>query len=327
MSLVVWTNAQTFKINQDESKQRVDVLIDGKIFTSYRWEERIKRPVLLPIMTSGGNFVTRGFPVETRSGEDIGHPHQVGACFVYGDVNGVDFWNNSTFRTSEELKRMGKIVHRKITKTKDGKGKAELVTESEWIMPNGKTILTETTKFTFTAQKNVRIIDRETNLTAVETATFGDNKEGLFALHLSRELQQPSQTPEKITDEKGNISETTDHSTVTGEYFNSENVKGDKIWGTIGKWAAVSGKINAENISVAVFDHPKNYNYPSFMMVRGYGLLALNPFGKKAFDAKAEARKFVLEANKSVKFQHRLLIASEKFSPEEIEKEFRKFIK
>lgn len=326
LSLTVWSNSQTVKIEKNEAKSRIDVLIDGKLFTSYRYEERIRRPVLLPIMTADGNFVTRGFPIETRNGEDIGHPHQVGFSFSHGDVNGIDFWNNSPYRTEKELEHMGTIVHRKVLKLKGGKGKGELVTVSEWNTPKGETILFENTKFTFQVEGKTRIIDRETILSpSLENVTFGDNKEGVFAIHLSRELQQPAKEPEKITDEKGNISETTDNSKVTGEYLNSEGLKGEKIWGTLGKWASVSGKINNETVTIAVLDSTKNLNYPSYMMVRPYGLLALNPFGKKAFEPTAEARKFILERGKSIKFRYRLVIYSEKVSPEKIEKDFLKF--
>jgi hypothetical protein len=326
--LPVWVNAQTVSFAPDEGKSRIDVLIDGKLFTSYRFEERIRRPVLLPIITSAGNFVTRGFPIETRNSEDIGHPHQVGCSFSFGDVNGIDFWNNSTFRTAKELEHMGTISHRKVLKQQGGKGKGELVAESVWITPNGKTILLETTKYIFKVEGKNRIIERETTLTANgENVTFGDNKEGMFAIHLARELQQPSTESEKITDEKGNISETKDSSQVMGEYVNSEGLKGDKIWGTIGKWASVSGKINNENITVAVFDSSKNLNYPSYMMVRGYGLLALNPFGKQSFDAKAGSRQFILLAGKSITFRHQLMIYSEKTPPAKIEKDFLKFNK
>ena len=320
--------AQTVKLTANEPNRRVDVEIDGKLFTSYRWDERIKRPVLLPIMSEGGAFITRGFPLETRNGETVGHPHQVGASFSYGDVNGFDFWNNSTFRTAKELERMGQIVHRKIVKIKSGKQRGELVTESEWILPNGEKILTETTKYIFAANGKTRRIDRETTLTANGRAVvFGDNKEGLFAVHLTRELQQDNQFPVKITDENGNISEAKTNENLTGEYLNSENLTGEKIWGTLGKWASVSGKIGSESVTVAVFDSPKNLNFPSSMMVRPYGLLALNPFGRKAFEPKSEARKFVLDARKPIKFQHRLLILAEKASPETLEKEYRNFIK
>jgi hypothetical protein len=320
-------NAQTFKIVADESKQRIDILIDGKLFTSYRYEERIKRPVLLPVMTAGGNFVTRGFPVEPRNAETINHPHQVGVSFVYGDVNGFDFWNNSPFRSAEELKRMGKIVHRKVLKIKDGKGKAELKTISDWISPKGETLLIEKTKFIFSTDRKTRIIERETTLTANgQDVIFGDNKEGLFLIHLNRQLQQNNQFPVKITDENGNISEVKTGENLTGEYLNSEGLIGEKIFGTLGKWASVSGKINGENLTVAIFDNRANHNFlNASMMVRPYGLLALNPFGRKAYEPRAEARKFILQRGKSIKFKHRLLIYAEKVTPEKIEIDFKKF--
>jgi hypothetical protein len=322
-------NAQTFKIVPNETKQRIDILIDGKLFTSYRYEEKIRRPVLFPIMTVGGNFVTRGFPIETRNGETINHPHQVGSTFVYGDVNGVDFWNNSPFRSAEELKRMGTIVFRKRLKQKDGKGKAELITNSDWISPKGEILLTEITKFTFSTEGKTRIIDRETTLTANgQDITFGDNKEGLFMIHLNRQLQQNNQFPVKVTDEQGNLSEAKTGENLTGEYLNSEGLQGEKIFGTLGRWASVSGKINDENLTVAIFDNRANYNFSAAsMMVRPYGLLALNPFGRKAYEPNAEVRKFVLEKGKSIKFKHRLIIYLEKVAPEKIEVDFKNFNK
>lgn len=328
-ALSVFVKAQTFKIFPNEAKQRIDVLIDGKLFTSYRYEERIRRPVLLPVMSVGGNFVTRGFPIEPRDGETINHPHQVGVSFVYGDVNGVDFWNNSPFRTAEELKRMGTIVHRKVLEKKDGERKAELVTQSNWISPKGETLLSETTKFTFRIEGKTRIIDRETTLTASgQDVTFGDNKEGLFLIHLNRQLQQNNQFPVKVTDEKGNLSEARTGENLTGEYLNSEGLIREKIFGTLGRWASVSGKINDENLTVAIFDNRANYNFEqASMMVRPYGLLALNPFGRKAYEPNAEARKFVLGKGKSIKFKHRLVIYSEKVAAEKIEIDFKKFNK
>lgn len=326
--LFVGVNAQTFKIVPNESKKRIDVLIDGKLFTSYRWDERYKRPILFPIIAANGATVTRGFPFETRNGETVDHPHQVGSAFSHGDVNGIDFWNNSTFRTPAETAKMGTIVHRKILKIKNGNNLGEFVTESDWLMPDGNKILNERTRYVFQISGNLRLIERETELTALsEKVVFGDNKEGVFALRLARELEQPNDKPLKITDENGRISETKNTQNVTGEFINSEGLKGDNIWGTAGKWAAVSGKIGGENVTVAIFDHPKNPNFPSYMMVRGYGLLALNSFGQKAYQPNLAERKFILEPKKSVKFRYGLLIFSEKVPPETIEREYQKFNK
>ncbi|HQZ95666.1 MAG TPA: PmoA family protein [Pyrinomonadaceae bacterium] len=320
--------AQSVRLIPRELETRIDVEVGGKLFTSYRWDEKIRRPVLFPLMSVGGGYITRGFPVETRDGETIGHPHQVGVSFSYGNVNGIDFWNNSPFRTEKELEHMGRIVQKKILEMKSGIGSGELTTTSAWIHPNGTTLLLETTKYTFHAKGNQRWIDRETVLTANDQdVVFGDSKEGVFAIHLATELEQAGQLPVKVTSAGGVISDETNSTRFTGKYFNSEGVTGDKIWGTTGKWAAVTGKVGMEDVTVAVFDSPKNHNFPSYMMVRGYGLLAVNPFGQKQFEPNKEERRFTLAAKRSITFWHRLVILPQKASKEAVEKEFQAFIK
>src|SRR5512132_4020293 len=83
------------RLVQDEAKQRVDVYVDGQPFTSYIYPSTLKKPVLYPIRTAKGTLVTRGFPMEPRPGERVDHPHHVRLWFNYGDVNGIDFWNNA----------------------------------------------------------------------------------------------------------------------------------------------------------------------------------------------------------------------------------------
>ena len=327
LAVAMIASAQSVHVSRKRAEKRVDVSVDGKPFTSYRWDDRIFRPVLYPIFSSGGSFVTRGFPYETRDGDTIDHPHQVGSSLSYGSVNGIDFWNSSTFRTAEEMKHMGRIAHTAIVSTKNGNGSGELVIGAAWIGPDNITVLFERTRYTFYASGSRRWIDRETRLTAViDDATFGDSKEGMFAIHLPSELEQSDQTKVKITTTQGAISERGSSDRLSGVYSNSEGLTGEnKIWGTLGKWAAVSGKIGSEFVTVAMFDHPSNPNFPSRMMVRGYGLLALNPFGQKQFDPKLEERKFVLKHGDSITFRHRLLIASGAISSTAIEEEYKKF--
>src|SRR5262249_215829 len=68
----------------NEAAQRVDVLIDGKPFTSYVWPKSVKKPVLYPLTTASGTIVTRGYPLAPRPGERVDHPHHVGMWFNYG---------------------------------------------------------------------------------------------------------------------------------------------------------------------------------------------------------------------------------------------------
>jgi hypothetical protein len=44
----------------------------------------------------------------------------------------------------------------------------------------------------------------------------------------------------------------------------------------------LSGRINDENISLVILDHPNNVGYPTYWHARGYGLYAANPLGQKA---------------------------------------------
>src|SRR6266540_6724664 len=155
MLLTISANAQRsekgVRIVRNEASRRVDVFVDGQLFTSYVWPETLKTPVLYPLSTAQGTVVTRGFPLEPRPGERVDHPHHAGFWLNYGDVNGVDFWNNSTTLPAEQQRKMGTVVQRRIARTKDGRDHGELEVEMDWIMPDGQPILREVTTFVFQA--------------------------------------------------------------------------------------------------------------------------------------------------------------------------------
>ena len=131
--------------------ERVEVTVDGQPFTAYVWPERLAKPVLYPIRTARGTLVTRGFPLDPRPGERVDHPHHVGLWFNYGDVNGVDFWNNSEALAPAEQAKMGRILHRRVVSASSGRGQGELVVAADWRMPDGSTALAERTRFVFRA--------------------------------------------------------------------------------------------------------------------------------------------------------------------------------
>ena len=117
VSLIILAGASTpgqrkerdVSVVPNEARRRVDIFVDGQPFTSYIWPETLKKPVLYPLNSDDGTPVTRGFPMEPRPGERVDHPHHVGLWFNYGDVNGVDFWNNSTALTpQEQSKKIGR---------------------------------------------------------------------------------------------------------------------------------------------------------------------------------------------------------------------------
>lgn len=118
--------ANAITLVRKDAEKKVEVLVDGKLFTAYLYPETIEKPVLYPIKSAKGNDITRGYPLAPRPGERVDHPHHIGLWFNYGDVNGLDFWNNSDAIPADKKEKYGSIVHTGILKTKEGKDKAEL---------------------------------------------------------------------------------------------------------------------------------------------------------------------------------------------------------
>lgn len=319
------------RLINDEIKRKVDVYIEGTYFTSYIYPETLRKPVLYPVVSPGGNFITRGFPLNPREGERIDHPHHVGIWFNYGNVNGLDFWNNSDAIPEDKKGGYGTIFHKSIDKIKSNREAGLLEVTAEWKGPDGKTILVENTSFTFSGAQNRRVIDRVTILTAVDQeVTMEDNKEGLYGIRLARELEHISDKPAIFTDMNGKPTTVPklNNEGVTGMYRSSGGAEGDKAWGTRAKWMSLSGEIKKERILLTIFDHPENIGYPAYWHARGYGLFAVNPLGQEAMSGGKEALNFKLGKGESVTFKYRMLVISGvEFSADMLNNEFEKFVK
>jgi|SRR5215471_292008 len=317
------------RIVNNEASHRVDVLVDGQPFTSYIWPETLTKPVLYPLRTAQGTIVTRGFPLDPRAGERVDHPHHAGFWLNYGNVNGVDFWNNSVALPAEQKSKMGMIVQRRITKATGGKDRGVLSVETDWIMPDSQIIMHEATTFVFHSAADLRAIDRITTLTALDKrVVFHDDKEGMIGMRVRRELEQPSNEPLTFTDSSGRPTtvKVLDNTGVNGQYHSSEGKIGDAVWGTRGRWTMLTGKVGEEAITLALLDHPKNVGFPTYWHARGYGLFAANPLGQEVFSNGKEKLNFTLEPRQSVTFRYRLLIVSGPTAVDQIEKQYQKFV-
>jgi hypothetical protein len=312
----------------NDAGRRVDITIDGKPFTSYIYPTTLKKPVLYPLRTANGTIVTRGFPLEPRPGERVDHPHHVGLWFNHGDVNGLDFWNNSDDIPADRAPKMGTIFHKRVVEAKSGADRGELAVEMEWKNAENVPLLLETTRFVFRGSGNERSVDRITTLTALGSkVVFRDNKEGSLGMRVARALEQPADKPEVFTDATGKATTVAvlDNKGVTGQYTSSEGLKGDKVWGTRGRWCMLSGKIEAEPITLAMLDHPSNPTHPTYWHARGYGLFSANVFGRQVFEPKQDEFTLTLEPGKSVTFRHRILILSDAATADSMERQFRTF--
>lgn len=311
----------TVTLVRNDAEKKVEVLVNGELFTAYVYQETIDKPVLYPLKSAGGHDLTRGFPLEPRPGERVDHPHHVGVWFNYGDVNGLDFWNNSDAIPEDKKSGYGSIVHTEILNTSVGPDGAELEVAMNWIGPDGRILLNEKTVFTFSSEGGKRVIDRVTTLTAHgQAVSFTDNKEGMLGIRVARELEHPSDKPEIFTDASGIATAvpTLNNEGVTGMYRSSEGIEGDDVWGTRGKWVNLTGEIKGEKVSLAIIDHPENPGYPTYWHARGYGLFAANSLGQKAMSLGKEELNFKLADGESVTFRYRIVVYSGDSATDEV---------
>ena len=325
-----FAQAPAVEVHEVRGQNRIEVSVAGKPFTAYVWPDRLMKPVLYPIRTARGTLVTRGFPLDPRPGERVDHPHHVGLWFNYGDVNGVDFWNNTEGLPPDRKAKMGRIVHMGVQSAKGGAGRGELVVASEWRMPDGSTALRERTRFVFTADDDTRGIERVTELTAGDAEVrFPDNKEGTLGLRVSRALEEPSDKPELFTDASGKPTAVPvlDNAGVNGKYTSSEGLEGGAVWGTRGRWVALAGKVGDEDVVLLMVDHPKNPGYPTYWHARGYGLFAANPLGQAALSNGKETLNYRLAPKASTTFRHLLLVLPGPFSRDRAEQAAASFAK
>ncbi len=305
--------AEQVEIRNLPEDRRVDVLIDGVLFTAYIYPEGIAKPVLFPIITQSGKPLTRGFPLEQKAGERVDHPHHVGHWLNYGNVNGLDFWNNSGSPAPEKRDKYGWIHHRSIDKIESDGSKGVLAVTMEWRTAEDEVLLEENTQFIFESKGQTRLITRITKLTAKsQNVSFKDNKEGMIAVRVARALELPTDSPVLLTDETGQPrkEKVIDNTGVSGDYLSSKGLKGNDVWGTRATWVLLHGQIDGENVAVAILDHPNNVGYPTYWHARGYGLFSANPLGQAVFSKGKAKLDFALKPRESVTFKYRLLVHS-----------------
>lgn len=255
------------------------VTIDGKPFTIFNYGQDANKPFLAPVRSASGKIVTRGFPMENLPGESRDHLHHRGLWFSYDDVNGVKFWENDPSYTKGNI---GKIVVRDA-RWNDGTLNATI----DWNDSKGKTLLVEDRDMVFSGDDKLRAIDFRIALTAADDVTLGDTKEGAFAIRLV----------EAFTERKGmRMTDADGRATMKA------------IWGQRSNWVDYAADVDGEKLGVAIFDHPSNPRHPTYWHARDYGLFALNPFGRSAFDPKQEESLWKLPKGQKIEFRWRVLI-------------------
>jgi hypothetical protein len=238
--------------------ERITVEIDGKPFTVfYIGGKDLNRPFLHPLRSASGKIVNRSFPAGQLPGETTDHPHHAGLFYGHGDVNGYNYWaiENVPTPPSKADATMGRIVLKHVVSVRSGKESGSVDVVLDWLKPDGKPLLTETRKMTFHADPELRLIDFDFDLAAIEKVVFRDTKEGTFAMRMATALDEPK-----------------------GKLVNAQGGEREaSVWGKRSEWVDYAGELDGEKVGVVMMDHPGNPRNPTYWHSRGYGLHSINP--------------------------------------------------
>jgi hypothetical protein len=246
------------ELSIERNGDNVRVLADGELFAEYVTDG--PQPYVWPIIGPTGKAMTRAYPMKDVEGERKDHPHHRSLWFTHGNVNGVDFW--------AETRVHGEIKHREFLDASADGRRATIKTTNDWIAPDGKKHLEDERTLVFRADDTRRAIDFTVVLKAVDgPVTFGDTKEGSFAVRIPTSMDVDSKLGGKIT--------------------NSHGLHDKEAWGQRAEWVDYHGPVEGDELGVAIFNHPSSFRFPTPWHVRTYGLFAANPFGLGDFDPSA----------------------------------------
>ena len=314
MALFTLTSrGQQEPVSFHQQGQTIQVAIGGKPFTTYSFDSRIAKAFLQPLRSASGAVVTRGFP--TANTVPSGHekdpsiePHQRDMYFGHGSINGYDFWTEEAFASfygTNHPSKFGRMVFRKLEEVQGGPTSGTIRAVFDLEGPDRKPFAEEIQQYTFSGNRDSRVVDCVyTFRTPHGPVTFGDTKEGTFALRLAPQLDAPA-----------------------GMMVNSEGGVGEpQIWGKRANWVNVDGVIDGHTLGVAVFDSPSSFRHPTYWHARGYGLLSANPFGLSFFlrDAHQDGS-YTIPAGKSIQFRYRVFIHDGDYKQAQVAEQYSKY--
>jgi hypothetical protein len=290
---VVEGSEQASPVEFRQSSKKIDVLIGGKLFTTYHFDSSVAKPYFQPLRSAQGTVVTRDFPngntvPEEHQKDKSLEPHQRPMYFGHGNVDGIDFWGEAVFPKWSDDTVFGRTVLKKIEEVRGGSNEGVLRATFDLVGPRGRVIAQQDQTYTFRGDSRMRSVDCEFTIKANQgsAVTMGDTKEGSFAVRVAQELNSPP-----------------------GHIVNSEGARDEKVWGQRANWVDYYGKVNGEDAGVAIMDSPKSFRHPTYWHARTYGLAAANPFGIREFsNDPAKDGSWTIPQGETLVFRYRVVI-------------------
>jgi hypothetical protein len=300
------------EVTVERSQRGAVVEIDGALFTEYLIKAG-RSPAMWPLIGPTGKAMTRSYPVGlSQQGETRDHPHHQSLWFTHDQVNGVDFWK-ANVAAAAEASDSGQsngphIAHREFREIESSGPTARLVTRNDWMDGERRICEDERTVVFGTRANGDRWIDFTIVLKATDgDLTFGDTKEGTFAVRVADTMRL----------EAG----------LGGRIVNSEGQIDDDAWGMPARWVDYTGPVDEETLGIAMMSHPSSFRPVPRWHVRGYGLFAANPFGERDFPQPEAAGQgaVTLRRGEKLTLRYRVLLHRGRAEEADIEAAFDSF--
>lgn len=337
LTIVPTAHAQGGKVEIKKVKDAIEFRVGDELITRYLIGAERPKPIFWPVNAPGTVPLTRSWPQEKQlPGEAIDHPHQQSAWFCHGDIipegielkskikgiAGVDFWSIN--------KGHGKMVCTKVGDPLNLAGGAAIETHNEWSTADGVKIMDEKRTIYCYATPKARLIVVKSDLHAsVCNLTFGDTKEGAFGIRINEAIHaRPAVKGKPAAKDKP---ATKDQPAGKGKIQNADGKIGEKeCWGQFSNWCDYSGPVDGKEVGLAVLVDPSN-PYKSAFHVRGYGLMAANPFGREKhaqFPAVKGNNELVrLEKGKHLELRYGMLLHTGDAVSGQVEAYYQRFVK
>ena len=250
---------------------RIDVSINGNLFTQYIFSEDEKYPFFFPVNGPSGFSVT--------SMRNSLYPHHSSLFFGCDRVNGGNYWQEGLDR--------GRIRTLRAEILKTGKDSVVIENECIWSRPGAMSPIKDVRTITITApSKELYQIDFDITLDMLMDVKIEKTNHSFFSGRMAPDLSVAQGGT--MVNAEGNRGETGDNGT----------------FGKKSSWMDCYGTRNGKTEGMAILQHPSNPWYPAPWFTRDYGFFSPTPMYWPA----DETAGTVLRKGESLHLRYRVLV-------------------
>jgi len=284
MAFAITNQAQT-KITAQKVGDKIEIRINGHLFTSYILSAHEKYPFFFPVNGPSKASVT--------SMRNANYPHHSSLFFACDRVNGGNYWQEGLDR--------GQIFPLRADIIESGADKVVIINENIWKRPGAMSPVKDFRKITVTVPSDKMYqIDFEITMEMLMDVTIKKTNHSLFSGRMDPDLAVIN----------------------GGTMINAEGETGEK--GTFGKpspWIDYYGDRQGGKEGMAIMQHPSNEWYPSPWFTRDYGFFSPTPM----YWPEHDERGTIMKKGDTINLQYRVLIHIGDYETANIANEFEKY--